>query len=377
MAAPRPGDVALATVLTAGALWEALVGPLSPPGYVGRAWVATLGSVLVVLPVLGRSRHPIVYAAAVTAGTTLLWTQARGQGELPFVGYSSSLVATYALGAYLPLRTAVTAASVTLAAWGLPDVVDVAAGVPSVHQDMGFFVLVGLSCAAGAGIRALRAQSAALHDALDQLAAERAAREEQAVREERRRIARDMHDVLTHTASALAVQAGALRVRLAGGPEEATARGIEDAARASLRELRQLLGLLREDVDRLAPSPGIEEIAALAAPLRSTGVAVQVRLEGPWDDVPAGPALVAYRVAQESLTNVAKHASAACRVEIRVTRMEGRLEVEVRDDGAARPAPPGLGLRGMQERVAAYGGRLVAGPHSAGPGWHVQAVLPL
>lgn len=371
-------DAALVVLLAGAALWEALVQPLSPPGYVGRPWVALLGTVVVTAPVLLRRARPVLYAAAVTVGNTLLWSQARGEGELPFVGFASYLLAAYGLGAHLPRRDAVLAGAVVLAAWGVPDVVDARAGVPSVHQDVGFYVLAALALAAGAGVRALRRQSEALHQALEDLAAERLAREAAVAEQERHRIARDMHDVLTHTMSAVAVQAGALRVELGEGPGAAVARTLEESARAAMRELRQLLGLLRDDAPGLRPSPGLDSVDALLAPLRAAGVDVRVRRTEGLEDVAAGPALVAYRVVQESLTNVAKH-SGGCSVEVRLERDGTALRVSVVDDGRpAEPTPrPGLGLTGMRERLAAYGGTLEAGPRQSGTGWAVHAVLPL
>lgn len=373
----RIRDWCLAAALTAGALWEGFVAPLGETGYLGNPAVNTVASVLVIVPVLLRRSYPLIYAAAVTVGVTLLWSQNRGEAELPFIGYSSSLLVSYSIGAHLPRRDALMGGAVTFAAWGVPDVLDAQAELPSIHQDLGFYVLVSLALAAGIGARALRAQSAALARALDELAAERASREALVAAEERHRIARDMHDVLTHTLSALAVQAGALRLRLSQGPEADAARELEVSAREGMQELRRLLGLLREE-SGLVPSPGLEDIDLLCGPLVATGVKITVQRRGPSGSVPPGPALAAYRLVQESLTNIAKHAPEARFVTISLERNTSGLNVTVIDDG---PAPqhwmPGQGLTGMRSRVAAYGGRLDVGPCPTGAGWRVHGALPL
>lgn len=370
-------DWLLVVLLAGGSLVE-VVQPISPPGYVGNPAINTLGAGAALAPVLVRRRYPRLYAAAVTLGTTLLWTQLRGHGGLPFVGYTSCLLASYTLGAHLPRRDAVLAGTVTFAAWGVPDVVDSQAGLPSVHQDLGFYVLVALALAAGVGLRAVRVQSASLRTALAQLEAERALREQAAAQEERRRISRDMHDVLTHTVSALAVQAGALRVDLGDAPGADAARRIEDTAREAMGELRGLLGLLHEAPGDLQPSPGLGDVERLLEPLRAGGLAVHVERQGALDDVPAGQALVAFRVVQESLTNVLKHGAAVRSVRVTLAQDPRSLRVRVEDDGrVASAGAPGRGLTGMRERVSAYGGTVRSGPGARGHGWCVEGVLPL
>jgi signal transduction histidine kinase len=271
----------------------------------------------------------------------------------------------------------VVAGVIMLAAWRVPDVIDARAGLPSVHQDMGFFVLAALAVAAGMGVRALREQSDTLRRALDDLDAERAAHAATVAAAERRRIARDMHDVLTHTVSAVAVQAGALRLRLSSGPEAEAVARIEGSSREAMRELRQLLDLLRDDTPGLAPSPGLDDIDRLLDPLTGTRVTVQLHRHGTLGEVAPGPALVAYHLVQESLTNVGKHAGSAEHVDITLEVAGGNLVVTVVDDGLPQPRwQPGHGLTGMRERVASYGGQLDVGPIPTGRGWRVCGVLP-
>ena len=375
----RRRDFLLAAVLAIGALWEALFGAMTGPGYVGNPVVDAVATLVIVVSAVFRRRTPVGFAIAVTVGTTLLWWQSRGEGELPFIGYASYMLASYTLGAHLPRRSALLAGILVFAAWGIPDVVDAQAGLASVHQDFGFFILVTLALAAGAGVRHLRDQSTALHQALADLAAERAAAEVAAALEERHRIARDMHDVLTHTVSAVAVQAGALRLRLPPGAEAEAVAALEASSRDALQELRRLLGVLREDGSQLTPpSPTLDDIGQLITPLATTGVHVVVERSGFPAELPAGPALAAYRLIQESLTNIGKHASGARSVTIALTREKSQLSVTVTDDGPVAIAwRPGLGLTGMRERIHAYGGELDAGPSPSGRGWRVHGTLPL
>lgn len=371
-------DQVIAVALACGALWEAVAGPLTGSGYRGNAAVNALAAIVIVGVALARRTRPIAFAVAVTVATTLLWTQARGHGELPFIGYSSYMLAAYTLGAHLPRRQALVAGAVTFAVWGVPDVVDERTGIPSVHQDAGFYVLVTLALAAGVAVRHLREQSAALRQALADLAAERAGAEETAALAERHRIARDMHDVLTHTVSAVAVQAGALRLRLSPGQEAEAVAALESSSREALRELRQLLGVLRDEGHEAAPAPGLDDIDGLAAPLMARGVEVVVDRRGLPGAVAPGPALAAYRLVQESLTNVGKHAADARCVRISLDRDPSSLSITVTNDGsAASDWRPGHGLTGMRERVTAYGGELRAGPGPDGDGWSVHGVLPL
>lgn len=373
----RYRDVLVAAVLGTVALWEALVSPLTQPGYVGNPVVDAAATVLIVVSAVVRRTHPVGFAIAVTVGTTMLWVGSRGQSDLPFIGYSSYMLASYTLGAHLARREALLAGLLTFAAWGVVDVIDARDGLPSIHQDYGFYVLVGLALAAGAGMRHLREQSSALQQALVELAQERAAAEAAAALEERHRIARDMHDVLTHTVSAVAVQAGALRLRLPAGTESEAVEALESASREALLELRQLLGVLRDDVRQLDPAPGLDDLEQLTAPLAATGIDVTVERKGPTTEVPAGTALAVYRLVQESLTNIGKHGSAR-HVAIDIARIGSCLSVTVTNDGpATRSWLPGHGITGMRERVMAHGGELEVGPLPEGDGWRVHGKLPL
>jgi signal transduction histidine kinase len=244
------------------------------------------------------------------------------------------------------------------------------------------FVLVAWGAA-----RALRSRSELterLHEAAAQ--AEEAHQEElrAAAAEERRRIAREMHDVIAHSMSVMVVQAGGARRILDRDPDRAVAAAaqIERTGREAMAEMRHLLGLLNPDERHAerAPQPSLSQLDALVARAREAGLPATLQVEGRKRPLPAGLDLAAYRIAQEALTNAIKHAHAApTAVTLRWYRDE--LELEVRDAGpggraAALEQDGGHGLVGMRERVRLYGGELETEqpPHG---GWIVRARLPL
>jgi signal transduction histidine kinase len=209
---------------------------------------------------------------------------------------------------------------------------------------------------------------------------------DRAVTEERLRIARELHDVVTHTMSVVAVHAGTGRMIADDDPAAArqALATIETTIRSALLEMRRMLGILRgsdnEERGALAPAPGLGDLDALVADVVRSGVIVDVRVEGQRTDVPAGVDLAAYRIVQEALTNVIKHAGRV-RVTVVVRYSDDAVTVEVDDEGQAGddsrsvPSATGHGLLGMRERVALYHGDLDVGPGPIG-GFHVAARLP-
>jgi signal transduction histidine kinase len=209
---------------------------------------------------------------------------------------------------------------------------------------------------------------------------ESAARQtEQAVTEERLRIARELHDIVAHSMSLIAVKAGIGNHVAEQRPDEAreALRVIEATSRGSLAEMRHLLGVLRSEADdpERAPAPGPAGIPALAERARSAGVTAELSLDDT-ATLPEGVGLSVYRIAQEALTNVVRHAAPArCVVTVAVTAEEVRVEV-ANDGPRVEAGQGGHGVIGMRERVAVYGGTFAAGPRAEG-GWCVAAVLPL
>jgi signal transduction histidine kinase len=192
--------------------------------------------------------------------------------------------------------------------------------------------------------------------------------------EERLRIARDLHDVVAHSMGLIAIKAGVANHVLRTRPEEAhdALRVIETESRSALAEMRDLLGVLRTDPAELGPAPGVERLSGLVA---RVGIHVNLDVKGA-DDLPQGVGLSVYRIVQEALTNVVKHAGPA-RCRVRVEAGGGQVRIEVTDNGAGRGHhTEGHGLIGMRERVAMYGGVFDAGPGPTGAGFRVFASLP-
>ena len=202
---------------------------------------------------------------------------------------------------------------------------------------------------------------------------------EQAAAAERTRIARELHDIVAHHLSVIVLQAAGARA--SGQAAEADLEKIENSGRQALAETRRLLGVLRDTGEEtgLAPQPGIGELDALAASVRAAGLPVNLVISGDHAAVPAAVDVSVYRIVQEALTNVLKHAGQA-RADVTIGCADGAVTIEITDDGTGEPgerAPAGgHGLAGMRERVAIFGGELRAGPRPGG-GFAVRARLPL
>src|SRR5215218_564390 len=233
-----------------------------------------------------------------------------------------------------------------------------------------------------------RAYAARLEERTAELERAREALARRAVVEERLRLARELHDVVAHAMSVIAVQSGVGAHIADTQPKEArrSLAAIEATSRAALTELRRLLGVLRQDSDEpqgdLAPVPGLADLEGLLAEVAKAGLAVKLRVNGTRPPLPAGEDLSAYRIVQEALTNVVKHAGPA-RAQVVVGYHDKDVTVEVTDDGRAAVTAAsdgrvgtGHGLIGMRERVQAFGGDLQTGPRPGG-GFRVAARLPL
>ena len=201
---------------------------------------------------------------------------------------------------------------------------------------------------------------------------------EQAAEEERLRIASELHDVVAHNVSAMAIQAGAARV--AGSSDKEALASIEQSARDTLAELNKLLGVLRKSPDApLAPQPTLDAVDTLLKPARDAGLQATMKMTGEPRALPAAVELSAYRIIQEAITNVLKHASAS-RIEVAVDYGPNVLNLTISDNGTGNSAPhatgAGHGLIGMRERVGLFGGDLSTGSSSLG-GFTVRATLPV
>lgn len=239
----------------------------------------------------------------------------------------------------------------------------------------------------GEGVRSRRERLAEAEERAARIERERDANARQAVSSERLRIAQELHDVVAHAMSVIAVQSGMGAHVIDSQPDEAkkALQAIETTSRRALDELRRMLGVLREEGDRggaLAPAPRADDVETLVETVRAAGVPVEVRWDGLTADVmpPDSVLLNRYRILQEALTNVLKHAGSAS-VTVSIVERPGETTIEVVDDGrglAVIPKPPGAapghGLVGMRERVALFGGSLETGPRRGG-GFRVFATL--
>ncbi|MFD0368451.1 sensor histidine kinase [Streptomyces sp. NPDC059071] len=360
----------------------AAVEHILPPA---EAWEWLL-VLLTALPLVLRRRCPLAVYGVVTAATLAVHRWGEPAPDATTVMFASGLAAGYAAAVYSPHRKA--AVALLLAGVVLYPVCGLVADV-----DQGLvplLVLVPLALAARV-VDVWRRRARALRE-------EREEALRRAVAGERARIARELHDVVTHNVSMMTIQAGAARKVLDTAPEQAREAmlAVETAGRAAMSELRHVMGLLTMTDDPpgagpavpgpsdladpdLAPQPGPERLADLVERVRATGTPVELTVRGDAGaGTPAGVGLAVYRVVQEALTNAVRHAEGA-RVAVTVEHAPEELRVEVVDSGGrprAGAAPGGgRGLIGLRERLAVYGGTLHAGRRPGG-GYEVRAVIP-
>ncbi|MFJ6012360.1 sensor histidine kinase [Streptomyces sp. NPDC092952] len=381
---PRTTDLLVAVVLWgvavfAGTLAQGRIVRAPEPGFVLAALVPS--AVLV----LGHRRYPrlTVVATTVTGGALgLMGNPGSGTSFDPNTSVvGAALVALYLLAQRTTPRTAAVytvgsavALLVFSTGWNHPALLR--------GDQLGLVSSVLLAGALGELVRSRRDHLAAV-EARAELA-ERT-REEEARRrvgEERTRIARELHDIVAHHITLAHAQAATAAYLLRSKPDQAqrTLDQLAGTTSSALRELKAAVGLLRSEGDPeapLEPAPGLARLPELIASFEQAGLAVSVRVEGEVRPLPPGADLTAYRVVQEALTNVTKHAGGA-NASVRLVYGHRVLTLTVIDDGQARPATgtPGYGLIGMRERARSAGGRLAAG-HRPGGGFEVSTELPL
>ena len=330
------------------------------------------------LALAGRRRWPLPVVAAVTAALAVYL--ARGYPGGPV--FVTLFVALYALAAGRGRRLAFPVAAV--AALGLVAVGEVAGSGPGLMH----LVFVGWVAAAvflGDAMRSRRSYLAALEQRARHLEQSREDEARRRVAEERLRIAQDLHDSVAHTMATINVQAGVAAHVIDRHPDKARDAlvVIQQASREVLDELAALLGLLRPDGKdggsaALAPTPGPAQLGSLVESARRSGLEVTLRVERDLSGVPQPVGVALYRIVQESLTNVVRHAGPRARATVTVTEdADGHLAVEIADDGAGGngTSGTGVGIVGMRERAEATGGAVVAGTRPQG-GWVVRSVWP-
>ncbi|MEV6490282.1 sensor histidine kinase [Actinoplanes sp. NPDC051633] len=371
-AAWRGVDAALALLLLAVMVAElaakAPIGAESATTPVAYVWAA-----LITLPIALHRRYPVaavlVAAAGIVGYATGHFTAFPGYAAFAMVfvvslhcGRGRGLLSFGAMAAALGVSLAMqTSPTVTPSTWVMT------------------LLVLAVAWLAGDNLRVRRQRWEALRARARRLEEEREERARQAVTEERLRIARELHDVVAHAMSVIAVQAGVANHVIDSRPELARqALGtVETHTRAALVEMRRLLGVLRQEGEpsaSLTPSPGLAEVSALVSQFVEAGLQVEMTVTGE-AVAPDGVELSAYRIVQEGLTNVLRHGGPKATVAI--TREPGLVTIGIGDDG--RPTrsggKPGHGLVGMRERVAVFGGTLTAQPRPGG-GFDLTATLP-
>jgi signal transduction histidine kinase len=284
-------------------------------------------------------------------------------------------------------RTWLTVGACTLAMLG-------AAAVSILDEPDGFSMSNAISmvaylagaAAVGAVVRNRKQIFVDMEDRADRAEADQLAEAQRAVAHERIRIAREMHDVVAHGMSVITVQAAAAQAIVRSDPDAAaeSLAQIEATGRESLNEMRRMLGVLRSGDDETStfePQPGLGEIRGLVNRCIDAGVPTELVVTGSERELPAGVGLAAYRLVQEALTNVFKHAGTSAQADVRLDYTDDALQIEVVDDGrgavtSLSSTGGGNGLIGMRERVEVYGGEFSAQP-SPGGGYRVRAALPI
>jgi signal transduction histidine kinase len=343
---------------------------------------------------LARRRHPLPTLVAV-AGVSLVYMQLRypwGPFVIsPIVALVGAVALGHRVGAWVVAAALYAGHTALLVARGLP--------VGSWQTQVTVAAVLGLVLVAGEVMRVTRERAAEMMRGQAEERRRQAEERRRQASDERLRIARELHDVLAHNISLINVQAGVALHLMDDDPEQARTAltAIKQASKDTLRELRATLGMLRgvdEEVPR-RPTPGLADLPELARQAGTAGLRVTVEVEGERRPLPAPVDLAAYRIVQEALTNVRRHAAAATAT-VHLTYGEAALTVRVDDDGTGGPAGGmggrgggsvepgggsagaggGNGIAGMGERAAALGGTLLAGPRAEG-GFRVVARLPV
>ena len=368
------GIVAL-VVLAVGQLELALSDHIE-----GEAWINAVALAGIALPLAWRRVYPLVVTPVIVA--FLIWQQAAGAGVLEnsVIVLVAVPLASYSLGANLDRARAIAGFAVSLA---LIWVLVIESMDRSFDEFVASLILVGGPFLVGRIVNARVALNRELREKAARLEREREESAKLAVAEERARIAREMHDVVTHNVSVMVVQASAARRMIDHDPERAreALSSVEQTGREALSEMRRVLEMLRgsEEEAELQPQPSLDDIGGLLERARAAGLDVELEVEGDPRRVQSSVDLSAFRIVQEALSNTLEHAGAE---HARVTLRYGAdaVEVDVTDDGrGARPPERkanGHGLVAMRERVAMLGGRLKTG-YRAGGGFEVRATLPL
>ena len=363
---PPVGDVLVATGLMVAALTEVWVTHTAP----GPRGVATVVALLSAVPLAWRRKAPLVAVAGAVAAILLpliVQPVVQTDGLAVVIAW---LVAVHAINAYRPWRTAAPATLSVLVSITVVIVASPATPGQQAGNVVWTLAIFGAAAAAGQVMRRLGAR----------LNSERVAAEAAARADEQRRLARELHDVVSHGVAVMVVQAGAAQELVHLDPDHASSLldAVQRTGEQSAAELRRMLDLLGSDPPGLEPQPRLADLPDLIERVRAAGLLVELDSPTVVEDVSPGLQATAYRVVQESLTNALKHGPRSA-VSVKVRSGSGVLTVTIDDEGSFaapnRASTRGHGLHGLRERVRLYGGTLQAGPE--GSCWRVRSALPL
>jgi signal transduction histidine kinase len=344
-------ESAITVAVLAGSLFAVLNDGAKPAHHAALGWVLT---VLGCAAVFFRRRYPLGVAGLTLVCCALYYPLTDPDG-LVLLAFAYTLYNAAAAGRIRGAALLVVAAMAGVAAG------EISSRTGRHVDNFAFFLMTGwfVALVAGGAVAHYRAE------------AERTKEAEARARatDERLRIARELHDVLGHHLALINVQAGAALHRRDPAQAEDALGAIKDASKTALQELRATLGMLRQ------AEPSLSRVAELAESVGASGLTVRTEIDGVARELPPDVEHAAFRVVQEALTNVAKHAGAKT-VIVRLGYGADALSVQVDDDGHGGDAPPGTGIRGMAERARALGGELTAAPREGG-GYRVRARLPV
>jgi signal transduction histidine kinase len=343
----------------------------------GPKAVFIIASLLWTLPLLLRHRFPFaapVFTFAVQAAASA----ADPELGVETTGLVALLLSFWVVGAENERDQAIAGAAIGFASIAVVAELDARVSLENALWGM---ILGSAACLIAYALQRRANRASELEEQAVRIEREREERERAAAAAERRRIARDLHDVIAHSVSVMTVQAGAARLLVPEDPERAREPllSVEETGRQALAEMRRLFGIVggEEGDVALAPQPGLARLQPLLEQARKAGLPVEVTIEGERPTLPPGIDVTAYRIVQEALTNARKHGGPArARVTIRYNREAVDLEIANEGQRAGNGEGTGHGLVGMRERVALYGGELEAGPREHG-GYAVRARLPV
>jgi signal transduction histidine kinase len=350
--------------------------PFLPVEDDGTGWTAAL-LMLVVVPLVFRRRYPLTVLWVLLATAVLV----NGNPAALRLSFFACVIAGYSAAVFSPYKIPALAS--------LPAAAILHAGLQSDASSVSdsavpFLILLPIAVAAE-GLRRWKQHADEGRARMSAMEHEQIEALRRATEFERARIARELHDVVTHNVSVMVIQAGAARKVMESTPDEARAAllAVEAGGRAAMTELRHVMGLLTMDGEvlgaDLSPQPGLDGLDALVQRMRDSGVEVELVVRGQRGPLPSGIELTVYRLVQEALTNTVKHAAGAS-VRVLVEYAGDHLRVEVTDTGGRAGATAGTGtgrgLIGLRERLSVYGGTLQAGPRITG-GYRVQARIPV